>query len=142
MVRCSASCRKSGLHHTWQWLGKTYTITPNIHVFLLPPALFAERHTMWNVPGVSWGQLSHLCPLPPPCALPASLMGWCKEQKRPCHCVSFWLSVRKAFLCYQHSSQHKSKTQPCIRSLKKITSSQTSRSWQITLLLAFRIQDI
>jgi len=44
---------------------------------------------MWNIPLVSWGQLSWLRPLPTPCAPPAySLVGEGEEQKRPRHCAS------------------------------------------------------
>ena len=44
---------------------------------------------VWDIPLVSWGQPSQLCPLPAPCAPPASsLVGWCEEQKRPWLCVS------------------------------------------------------
>ena len=45
---------------------------------------------------VSWGQLSQLCPLPTPCALPAcSLVGWGERQKRPWLCVSPAQQYRK-----------------------------------------------
>jgi len=56
-----------------------------------PPVLYcwAWRHTVWNIPLVSQGQLSQLCPLPGPGAPPAySLVGWGKEQKRPWLCAS------------------------------------------------------
>lgn len=43
---------------------------------LLPPALYAEYHTIWCIFWVSWSQLFWLCLLPP-CAAPASLLvGW------------------------------------------------------------------
>ena len=50
---------------------------------------WAWRHIAWNIPWVSWGQLSQLCPLPTPCAPPAcSLVAWGEEQKSPWRCAS------------------------------------------------------
>jgi len=55
---------------------------------------------VWNIPLVSWGQLSQLCPLPTSCAHPASLLvRWCEKQKSP------WLSVSTA----QRKEKH-----PCV----------------------------
>ena len=33
-------------------------------------------HMVWNIPLVSWGQLSQLCPLPASCPLPAYSLRW------------------------------------------------------------------
>ena len=44
---------------------------------------------VWNIPLVSWGQLSQLCSLPVSCTPPAySLVGWGEKQKKPWLCVS------------------------------------------------------
>lgn len=49
----------------------------------------STHHKVWNVPLVTWGQLSQLFPLPTPCAPPArSLVGWCERLERPWLCVT------------------------------------------------------
>lgn len=65
----------------------------------------------WGVPLVSWVSCPGSVPLPTLCASPASsLVGWGAEKAVAlCKCCSV---VSKASLCYQHWSQHKSKTQP------------------------------
>ena len=60
------------------WEDKCYhpeSVTP--FLFLSPSFIcWAQQHMVWNVPLVSWGQLSQLCLLSTPCAPPAySLLG-------------------------------------------------------------------
>lgn len=78
---------------------------------------------VWTVLGVSWDQLSPLCPccvLATPCAPPATpLMGWGAGKAstlcQPC-------SVTKTCLGYRGCVQHKSKPQPIPATRKKIYS--------------------
>jgi len=58
---------------------------------------------VWNIPSVSLGQLSWLCPLPTSCLPPAhcSLGEWGEAASVLCeHC----LAVAKMLVCYQHLS--------------------------------------
>lgn len=53
-------------------------------LFLLLPQLYPRSMmSVWGIPGVTWGQLSRLCPLPSPCAPPASLVGWVRSRRGP-----------------------------------------------------------
>lgn len=70
--------------------GKTNTITLNVSPsFLLPTlTLYALYNAVvWNIPWVSQGQLSQLCPFPTTFALAGPLLeGWGEEQQGPWHC--------------------------------------------------------
>lgn len=68
-------------------------ITCNMVLFSSSHSFYcwACHHILWTISLVNWGQMSHLFPLPNPCASPASLlMGWCEKQKRS------WLSISLA----------------------------------------------
>lgn len=48
---------------------------------------FAWCHMVWNIPWVSQGRLSQLCPFPTTFAPTVPLLeGWGEEQQRPWHC--------------------------------------------------------
>ena len=88
---------------------------------------------VWDIPGVSRGQLSQLCPLPTPCA-PQPLAGGVGGEAgkalalcKPCSAVT------KASLGYQHCFQHKSKTQPHTSSCEEnyLYPSQNQHSWKL-----------
>ena len=83
---------------------------------------WAWCHMVWNIPLVSWGQLSRLCPLPASCAPPASsLVGWGEEQKRPWLC-KHCSAVTKTSLCYQHCFSTNPKHSLILATVKKINS--------------------
>ena len=87
-------------------IGKTKAVTPNVPYF---PSSF-PHHMVRNIPFVSWGQLSQLCPLPTSSApLCYSLVGSCEKQKKPWLCKRC-SAITKTSLCYQNSFEHKSKT--------------------------------
>ena len=65
----------------------------------------------WGIRLVSWGQLFCLCPLPYPCALPASLLQGCTRNWKLFCSVRHCSAITKTFLCYQHYSYPKSKSQ-------------------------------
>lgn len=82
--RCSAIPRRARLHHMWRWHGKKNAITP---IAPLPfpsssPSFLCWVWWVWNIPWVSWGHLSWLCPLPTSCAPPTYLLvAWVRSRK-------------------------------------------------------------
>lgn len=53
-------------------------------------------HSVWNIPLVTWGQLSQPCLLQTPCASLAHLLvGWGNRQERSWHCVSTSVQCQK-----------------------------------------------
>lgn len=78
----------------------------------LPPSFiyWSWCHMIWNIPVVSWGQLSWLCSLPIFCVSPAWWGG--VRNRKALDSVKHWSAITKTSLNYQHYGRQKSKTQP------------------------------
>ena len=86
----------------------------------LPPSLspsspsfycWAPSHAVWDIPFLSWGQLSQLCPLPTSCAPTAcSLVGQSEKQKKILALCKHCSAIAQTYLFYQNCSGQKSKT--------------------------------
>lgn len=90
----------------WWWLGKTNT-SPNIHAFLLPPALCAEHDTMWC--GISLESVG----LSYPSCVPSRLLvhprpPWCDDVRSKKDPVTMFPhgSFFKRLLYYFLSAEH------------------------------------
>ena len=101
----SGLLRKQGSHTRRGCLGGP-RVTPPPSSFL--PALYlSRRHMVWNIPLVSSGQLSWLCPLPRSCPPRPTVGGEMSE--RALVLCKHYSAVATPPVCYQHpaSSQHK-----------------------------------
>ena len=84
---------------------------------------WAWHHMVWNIPLVSWGQLSQLCPLPKLLVhpQPAHWWGGVRAEKALALC-KHCSAITKTSLCYQHCFSTTPKHSPILATMKKINS--------------------